>query len=44
MHRVPVESGSDSVGYDNEVLEVRRDDDGACRYPEAPRGRRFGLR
>lgn len=37
MHRVPVESSStDSVGYDNEVLEVRRDDDVVHRCLETP--------
>lgn len=37
MRRVPVESSCiDSVGYDNEVLEVRFNNGGVYRYFEVP--------
>ena len=37
MRRVPVESSSlDSVGYENEVLEIRFDNGGIYRYHGVP--------
>jgi hypothetical protein len=45
MHRLPVESSSDSAGYDNEVPEARRDGGNAPRCLGARwELRRFGPR